>query len=398
MAGNLSEDYQWLELPSDFFTKNAGVEILQAKAIEILTSIGFKVIPDGETIRCGIPPFRSKKDVSLPVDILEEVLRIYGYDNITPRLPKQTMGPVPTNPALLIEHRMAKLLTTTSNFVEVHTYSWYDDNWMKKIGYSPTSFLMLKNPSASHNSRMRKNLVPNLLEVLSRNTTRCPKVSIFEIGKTCKARKDGATIESSEISAIVYWHAQIDVLPVYRELKGVLEKLGHANGFDFVFSKGSRRNEPWCGEGLFTEVRADGVSVGCIGILPEIIQKEVCPLGKAVWFTLDLTKIITECKVHSISYHSLPSYPGSTHDFSLLWDKSKGYSELVALLDQFEYTYMAARSFVTYFEGKDIPSGLASYTFRYLLQAEDKTLQTNDIEAFRSSFIEFLSEHNVSIR
>ena len=398
IAGDLADDYRWIEFSHEFLSQKSGIEIDRGQVVEILTAIGFKVELNDRTIRCGIPSFRSVKDISLPVDILEEVLRIYGYDNITPQLPEITIDSVPDNFNLLVEHRLAKVLTASSNFIEVHTYSWYDSNWLKILDeYSVEPALTLKNPTAIHNAIMRKNLVPNLLEVLSRNTNRNDGIRIFEIGNIFKPDEDGNSKESKELSAIIFAHGKANRLQVYLELKGVLEKLGESIGLKFAFKKESANKEPWMSDGECVEVYALDLHVGTIGLLPKNLQKQVCPFGIAVWFTLDMEYIIKACPTQSVSYMSLPIYPGSTHDFSILWDKQKGYTQLADLLDQFSHPYIASRHFITYFENKDMSHKMISYTFRYLLQIEDRTLSANDIEAFRSTFILFLDKHGLRL-
>ncbi len=399
-AGDLCDEVRWIELANDFFSRRAGTDISIERASDILGSIGFEVEQGGDSIRCGIPSFRSKKDVSLEVDILEEVLRIYGYDNIPSKLPVREILPVGNNPALSMEHRTVKAMTAATNCSEIHSYSWYDSNWLKKIGYEPFDVLTLKNPSASNNAIMRKELLPNILEALSRNTTGGSDARLFEVGKVYHSDSEGGTVEGTEMSGAFYRHGKVDVFGLYLELKGILEKLAKVNGLSFVFDKGEDKSGyyPWLLGGYYANISAGGVCAGKIGIVPEKIQKAVFPFGRVVWFSLDMDVLVNDVEAVEMSFSPLGAYPGSTHDFSLLWDKRKGYSELCEVLDGFSHPFIASRDFVTYYDGKGLEDNKISYTVSYLLQSEDKTLSAEDIEEFRASFLEYLDKYDISIR
>ena len=140
-AGDLKHATRRLAISKDFFDRRIGNPISGDKIVSILTSLGFEAELDADELRVGIPPFRSEKDIALPVDILEEVTRINGYDNLEPRLPDFSADTVAFDDRLRTEHKARRLLAQAYDFSEIHTYSWFDETWLKTIGYEPQAAL-----------------------------------------------------------------------------------------------------------------------------------------------------------------------------------------------------------------------------------------------------------------
>lgn len=169
VAGDLAEGFRPVVLTPGELERLAGTAIANETAVDILRRLGFQAEPgpQGE-LKVGIPPFRSAKDISIPADIVEEVLRIYGYDNIPPRMPSFVLRPLPVNKTLRLEHRARRLLAGAHGFVEVQTYGWMDDRLLEAIGYRPERPIVLKNPLQSFNRLMRTTLLPNLFALVEK--------------------------------------------------------------------------------------------------------------------------------------------------------------------------------------------------------------------------------------
>jgi phenylalanyl-tRNA synthetase beta chain len=156
VAGDLKEGYRPVELAPGSLATMAGVDIPNAEVLGILRRLDFKAdfAADG-TLKVGVPPHRSEKDIAIPQDIAEEVLRVYGYDKIEPRMPEMPLKPLLANAGLRTEHKARRLLAAGHHFTEVHTYGWTDDNWIAKLGFEPKQALAFANPIAQQNRLLR---------------------------------------------------------------------------------------------------------------------------------------------------------------------------------------------------------------------------------------------------
>ena len=396
IKGDLLKDYRYIKIDKDFFSKRAGITIEPNEAKKILESLGFKIKIENSQFECAIPPFRGHKDISIPVDILEEVLRIYGYDNIAPSLPEKELKPVPSNPIIDLCHTLSKVLSQSTNFYEIDSYAWFDSDFLAKIGYEPQDVLKVRNPSAINNVILRDTLLPNILKALEFNLSYQQEINLFEIGKTYKLQRQNNVKETLELSGIMYKYNQKDSFALYSELKDTLEKLFKTLKISYHFKQKTKCIYPWHWENQSVDIFSNEKIIGQIGILPKKILQPLSSQGVCAWFSIDVDALISLIN-KDVIYKPLCSFPGSTHDFSIIWDIHKGYFELEKMLNTFTHPYIAEKHLISWFKLKETKDKM-SYTFRYLLQSLEKTLSFEDIETFRKEFMAFLKKENISLK
>ncbi len=201
-AGDLKEDPRPLSLPMEYFHRRIGMQIPDEKILSILRSLGFGAEIECGQLRLQIPPFRSAYDIAIPPDIVEEVSRIYGFDNIAPQMPTIPTKPVRANQRLALEHKARRILAQAHGFAEAHSYSWFDDSWLRAIGFDPGPTLTLKNPSAEEQSRMRTCLTPNLLAHARLNRAHRDRFQMFELGRVFQPDGPAACAESTRLAGV----------------------------------------------------------------------------------------------------------------------------------------------------------------------------------------------------
>ncbi len=401
VAGDLKDKRRTLTLPANYISSRAGVAIPDQRVAQILGSIGFGVRSSGEEIVVTVPPYRSEQDISIPADILEEVLRIYGYDNIPPSLPLSRLGPTPVNANLRREHKARRLLAEAHRFHEVQTYIWYDDAWLNEIGYQPGATLVLRNPIAEGKARLRTSMMPNLLALVPLNATQKDSFRLFEIGRVFQPL-NGEHRETTRLAGLSYRPGRVaEVEAHYREIRGAVEDLGV-----MVAGRALRvelpadvaaGGEPWQIDGLWGRVMCDGEDAGAIGVLSGRIAGIVAPQAQVVWFDLDLEKL--DGPVYpQVTYAAPPVYPGSWQDFSMLWKISDGFAALERKLGRFAHPLVANREFLFLYKAKELEPGMASYTFRYHLNDPTRTMAEQDLDRFRGELLEFLTREGIALR
>ena len=100
----------------------------------------------------------------------------------------------------------------------------------------------------------------------------------------------------------------------------------------------------------------------------------------------------------SVNYKDIPIYPGSWMDFSILADKSSNYDELIEILKEFSHPFLKKKKFLYLYDGKGLPDGKVSYTFRFWLGLKERTLTGEDLSGFHDSFIGFLQKNELTLR
>lgn len=399
VAGDLKEKPRPLSISWRTVDTMAGQAMPRDEAVRILRDLGFLAQDNGETLEVGIPAHRSEKDISIPADIVEEILRVYGYDRIVPRLPEGPMAALPVNEGLRREHKARRVLAGAHGFVEVQNYIWLDDNWLNELGYHPAETLNIKNPPSQTCRRLRPVLLPNLLAIVRPNRTHRDAFRIFEIGRVFRPASNGACDERTHLAGVSYRSSgKGDQEEHFRSIRGALEDLGVIlAGCHFRFVPGKESLLPWCMPGYWVEVFLGETAIGAAGVLDPVLAKVVALEGQVVWFELDMDAI--SGPIHPVvRYKPLAIYPRSWQDFSLLWDLTKGFDSLEETLSRFQHPLISEREFLYLFKGKGLPQGQASYTFRYWLAAPDHTLSGEEIEGFRTAFLGFLKENGISLR
>ncbi len=413
VAGDLHDKTRYIELPPGRMNKLVGVDFPQEKTLEILRSIQFEAdfLPDG-TLRVGVPPFRSEKDISIEEDIVEEVTRIFGFDNIQPVLPVSPLRPLHVEEYIRMEHRARRLLALAYGFLEVHNYGWFNDSWLAKLGYDPGETLELLNPVAPYEARLRTTLIPNLLALAPKNRPFRDAFRVFELGHVYKLKgkvddqrkpKDSAEKCSEErrLAGFSYLPSNSGVDDHYYEIKAAIEDLGKIflqSGEELRFIPTEESSIPWKKPDYTVDIALGDTRIGSMGVLDkDLMNKVVSEGGQIVWFEIELEKF-PGALYPALTFVEPPKFPGSWQDFSLLWPIESGYEGLSAKLDEFKHPLLQKREYVTFYKGKGLDKGVASYSFRFEIGAPDHTLSGEEIEDFHQKFLDFIKANNIALR
>ncbi len=410
VVGDLKEASRLLTLPPGYLTRRAGAPLDNTLASRILGSIGLACTEGADgSLTVAIPPFRSTVDLSIPEDISEEVMRLFGYDQIPPALPVVAARAVPPHTATRNHHRMRRVLSQAHQFVEVQTYSWMADDWNTTLGYTPGATLNLRNPIAVDRRRMRDTLVPNVLAIVSQNRKIRDTFRIFELGRVFWLA-EGAKFEENHLAGVSV--AQGSPEANFRAMRGVLDDLGAANGLaPFTYTVTTHVSaHPWLAAGMALDVSfgsgsasgSGGAVIGHLGLLPAGLVPRVVDSGNVVWFALRVPPLegalypATACR-------PVPVYPGSWQDFTFVFPVAQGspggpgpgWAGLDAALGRFTHACLERRSFVDFYRAKGSDTG--NYSVRFELRLADRTLGSDDIEDFRARLLAFFAEEGLRL-
>lgn len=399
VQGTLKDQTRYLDIPPAFFDRRIGNPIAQDRIVSILTSLGFEASTTNNTLSVGIPPFRSEKDISLPVDILEEVTRIQGYDNLEPKMPNFSVERVAFNDSLRTQHKARRVLAQAHGFSEVHNYSWFDETWLKTLGYEPEATLEMANPSAEHNVRLQTTLLPNIFAVVRKNTALRDHFRIFELGRIYLPAGEQDRIEKNVLAGASCQHERPGSLEAhFRQIKGALEALAEQLSLGVLaFAPATTTTAPWHTPGGYVDITLQDAVVGQLGFLSDSFLAKIAPAAQVVWFELDFDRL--EGPIFpATSYAPASRYPGSWFDFSIVASAQAGFANLVRTLDEFSHDLLKKREFTALYQGKGLAEGTASYTFRYWIESQDSTLTGEQIEAFQQEYITFLRSKGLRLR
>jgi phenylalanyl-tRNA synthetase beta chain len=398
-AGAAQDAPAIISMDADFISRRVGEDIPGPQLREILEALGFTVKFSGRQLQVTAPPQRSLRDISIPEDIVEEVARFYGYDNITPKLPAIDITPYEFNENLRAEHKLRRLLSQARHFNEVHSYSWYDDRWLERLGYEIPAALSLQNPIAPYKGKLRQSLIPNLLEFVLNNYDQRSQLRFYEIGHCYWPQAEAEAEERALLGAVIFKAgAGGELEEIFRHIKGVLaDSMTLLNVDKFTLQPFSRDLSPWAQAGAGLEVMVEGAPVGALGYLSGPILSAFKRNAQIAWLELALPALSGRA-FPKLSLKMPSIYPGSWLDFSVVWPKKSGFQALEQILRQYQHPLMEERQFITFYEGKGLEAGMRSYSFRYRISSGRRTLNKEDIDGFQQGLLSFLADKGIKIR
>nr|MBC8414495.1 phenylalanine--tRNA ligase subunit beta [bacterium] len=384
-----------------------GVNIEQSFVENTLISLGLDTRRKIDTSRSLedtliiIPPsFRN--DIQTDIDIVEEVARLYGYDNIPSTLPSVHMSPAP-------EHELYKQIKTMKNsmvmsgFYEAVNFSFMNPNMLDQLLLRKEdhrrSFISIKNPLRQEDSAMRTTLVPTLLQNLSLNLNRGEKMlRFFEVARTYTDTGDKLPVERTELTAILHkdksaalWEARN---VGYYDLKGVLENLLRVinlHGVEFVPS--CDKTEPYLHPGKTAIIRVNDENIGTIGVLHP---------GVAVAFDLkgditvaeiwDLNKLL-EYTAAIPEYRTIPRFPYIERDIALVVSDSVTAADVKREVLTSGSDIIESVSLFDIYKGKPLPADKKSLAFAVRYRSTSDTLKDSDVEEVHGSIISRLQKN-----
>jgi phenylalanyl-tRNA synthetase beta chain len=196
-----------ISISTDMIRKQLGEDISDERIIGILTSLSFDVTVHGTDLTIWVPHYRATKDISIPADIVEEVGRIYGYDNITPRAPMVPCLPPAHNDLRLFERTVKRILSEDRGLTEVSGYSFVGEETLNRLEMNLERELRLRNPLSRDYDRLNRSLVPNIVKNIEFNQRYHESFGIYEMNRVYhKESRTSADLiaEERRITGAVY--------------------------------------------------------------------------------------------------------------------------------------------------------------------------------------------------
>lgn len=375
----------------------AGTSIEAGTVRNILNWLDIEITAEKDTVwQLQVPAYRV--DVKREIDVIEEVLRIFGFNNIP--LPEKINASLSysTKPDREKLQNIVSDLLSNSGYSEIMANSLTKGEYVNMVPtdeLNPKDSITMLNPLSSDLSVLRQTLLFSGLESIAHNLNRQESnLKIYEFGKGY-AKKDGTYKESSLLSVLLTgskadesWNANQEEVSYYSimgAVSSVLNRLGVSENRELkekrngVFDEGS-------------ELLIEGVKIAEIGkVKKEILEKT--GIKQTVFFAeLQWDIILEGMNNHSIAFQPMAKYPSVRRDFSLLLNSEISFSEIVEIANKAEGQLLKEVGLFDVYEGKGLPPGKKSYAVKFVLQDENATLNDNRIEQAMATILKQLEK------
>jgi phenylalanyl-tRNA synthetase beta chain len=370
-----------------------GTAVAADETTAILRRLGCAVERQGEHLLVTPPTFRA--DLKREIDLIEEIARIHGLDQIAVTLPARPSGRGKLGRAHARKREIEDLLVG-AGLSQVINYSFGDDKWPDRLRLAATDprrkAVVLANPLSIDQSVMQTMLLPGLLATAQRNVSvREERVPVFEIGRVF--RPGGAELpdEETHLGILVAggWEGDVwlrsGVTVDYFLAKGFVERLSSTLNAALAYS---RAEEPFLHPGKSAHVQdAQGRSVGWVGEVHPLVAQAYDLRGVVVAAELDVEALL-DASLDVVMFRDLLAYPAVEQDLALVVDAGVPAAAVVESLRRAGGALLENVSVFDLYEGTQVPAGKKSLALRLSFRAADRTLSEAEVNKLRAKMLE----------
>ena len=355
------------------------------------------VLKDENVFNVGIPSFRPF--LTREIDLIEEVARLNGFDEIRVTSPSARISPVRFTPKQSAVCSVKSILSSIG-FSEIITYSFIDAAGAKKFQSAfsteiETDAISLNNPISTDMGVMRPSLLPGLAQSAIRNFSKGQKhVRIFEFGKVFMRGKRDEREERMVVSAFVAGVHENNVWEQtgksydYFDLKGALDSVSSCLKLKLIEQPELERS--FMLKGKSVRLAVGGQDCGYLGELsPSIVRQYELP-SHCVVFELDFDRLVNVLP-QQFQFSPLPKFPETYRDISILIDKAVTSGEVIDRINQAGGPLLRKIELYDHFEGNKIQEGKKSLTYALTFQSNDRTLADEEINPVFEKIVKSLS-------
>ena len=385
-----------IDLDPNFIGKIAGADISKEFIVKTLKALEFGVEEKGDILKVSVPTFRATKDVSIKEDLVEEVARLYGYDNIVPKPLAFECAPQKLIQSIEYEYDVKLMLAEKYGANEIHSYLWNYEEFNKQNKIDTKSYVHLLDSSNAGQSGIRSELLPTLIRCLDENKNNYEDVKVFEIGRVVSGlAEDGNVIEDKKL-AVLFASQNKTELELFEEMKKAIVDISrNIIGVDVALEPGETVSYMHPVNSF--RIKSRIADYGYMGVLHPVVKKSIDKRFNVVMLEVDFVKL-AESPCYTRKIKAVSKYQAVEIDYNILCDSNLKYIELTKLLSKFKSKIMSGYELVDIYENKEVLGDKKSVTLRFNLASFDHTLTGEEIEKFRADFEEYIKRVGLEIR
>lgn len=374
-----------IEIDFDYINEHLGERLPEERIVEILRSLHFGVkVLGGKALLIAVPSYRATKDVGIKADIVEEIGRIFGYDNIQPTPPKVFSDPPEHNLLRELEWRLKDILVQRLAFCETYNPSFLDGPALERCGLTSEGTLKLRNPLSVEADRMRTTLVPHIVADVAKNRRNFESIRLFELGKAIYKADPASRELPTETPRLCGAIAkQGDEAPFFAA-KGAVGELLDVLGYPKWRLERPALVPGWAHPGRVAEVFVGERSLGLIGELhPRVADAHELTLRVAL-FDLNVLSLF-ELPPPERSFTPLRRFPVNAIELTVVMDKRQSVAAVEACIKAAGGAFLLSYSYLYGYEGERLAADKKAVTYSVVFGLPDRTLSGDEVAELHKS-------------
>ncbi len=382
-----------LNFNQSFVDKYTGINIDSDTIVNTLTHLGFDVSLNGTDYTVNVPSWRITKDVTMNADIIEEITRIYGYDNFEINTARSPMYPVRMTEVKTEEEKIKDILVKKFALHEVHSYLWSYNDELKALGIKPESNVKLANATNPNIETLRTSMIPTQLCQVKTNVSYAPEFGIFEIGRVVNGLDENNLCIENKNLAITLYSKTANIKDLYFNLRDILVAItADIKHSELEFAATSPKHDYEHPVNL-NHIILDGQVIGTIGIAHPTVNKNIDKKGNVVFAELDMNKF-ANAKVNDIVYDEPSKYPSMEYDLSLNLPEDMYFG---TLRDCWKNDGTELLKSVKVIDTYDTDT-VHRITVRFEFSSHERTLSSDEVQAIIDRITSNLADKGVTIK
>ena len=382
-----------IDVPLSWLERRLGKRLSPDEIKHKMELLGYGISFDGDNMHVVVPTWRSTGDVSIQADIMEEVARMYGYENFEAEPITTTFDGAINQLDKDLERRIKEYLAIRCGMQEIFTYPWMEESYVNAVLQSTEGILSLSTPPSPAERFVRSSLLPNLCKAVVKNERYFDEFSIFETAQVFRDENYTSPYDPCEKLpsqrknvAGAFATTGKDITALFRKAKGVVEMMARYVHMEALTFKQAEK-PVWADNVVWLNIYRGDEKVGDLALLAKKVSM-ACGIKNmnVMLFQLDQDSLVP-LKSRTNTFTHLAEYPMTDYDISLLVDGSVQWKDVAQTVRGIKSELLHGAAFVDEYRGKQVPAGKKSLTLRLAIGSKDKTLTSAEIEEVASGVL-----------
>ena len=382
-----------IDVPLSWLERRLGKRLSPDEIKHKMELLGYSITFDGDNMHVVVPTWRSTGDVSIQADIMEEVARMYGYENFEAEPITTTFDGAINQLDKDLERRIKEYLAIRCGMQEIFTYPWMEESYVNAVLQSTEGILSLSTPPSPAERFVRSSLLPNLCKAVVKNERYFNEFSIFETAQVFRDENYTSPYDPREKLpsqrknvAGAFATTDKDITALFRKAKGVVEMMARYVHMETLTFRQTEK-PVWADNVVWLNIYRGDEKVGDLALLAKKVSM-ACGIKNlnVMLFQLDQDSLVP-LKSRTNTFTHLAEYPMTDYDISLLVDGSVQWKDVAQTVRGIKSELLHGAAFVDEYRGKQVPAGKKSLTLRLAIGSKDKTLTSAEIEEVASGVL-----------
>lgn len=382
-----------IDVPLSWLERRLGKRLSPDEIKHKMELLGYGITFNGDNMHVVVPTWRSTGDVSIQADIMEEVARMYGYENFEAEPITTTFDGAINQLDKDLERRIKEYLAIRCGMQEIFTYPWMEESYVNAVLQSTEGILSLSTPPSPAERFVRSSLLPNLCKAVVKNERYFDEFSIFETAQVFRDENYTSPYDPREKLpsqrknvAGAFATTDKDITALFRKAKGVVEMMARYVHMETLTFKQAEK-PVWADNVVWLNIYRGDEKVGDLALLAKKVSM-ACGIKNmnVMLFQLDQDSLVP-LKSRTNTFTHLAEYPMTDYDISLLVDGSVQWKDVAQTVRGIKSELLHGAAFVDEYRGKQVPAGKKSLTLRLAIGSKDKTLTSAEIEEVASGVL-----------